>query len=234
MQYNNIQVKGTIKYLDVTIDRKQQYIQNIHLLRRKTEKVVSRLWGILRRRRNPRAPEVTRQIFDRAIKLAVLYGAEIWGYRASMGRARTALAAAQRTVLLAITGACRTTSNDALQVIAGTSSLYLEAEIQGWAAEKYGYPNGPKGLEPKEMLWPWEKPWKNRTNSVQTTEIWTDASAKEGKAGIGIVIKTGTDAQEKISLRIKDESNSKAVEFVAVQKAMELVWDRSLPGPITI
>ncbi|XP_076274977.1 uncharacterized protein LOC143205843 [Rhynchophorus ferrugineus] len=195
-----IQVKDTIKYLGVTIDRKQQYIQHIQLLRKKTEKVMCRLWGILRRRSDPRAPEVMRQIYERVIKPAVLYGSEIWGYRASMGRARTALAAAQRTALLAITGAHRTTSNDALQVIAGTPPQYLEDEIQG----------------------------------VGNTKIWTDASAKEEKAGIGIVIWTGTSAQEEISLRIKDESSSRAAEFVAVQKAIELVRDRCLLGPISI
>ncbi|XP_076274974.1 uncharacterized protein LOC143205841 [Rhynchophorus ferrugineus] len=170
-----IQVKDTIKYLGVTIDRKQQYIQHIQLLRKKTEK-------------------------------GLLYGSEIWGYRASMGRARTSLAAAQRTALLAITGAHRTTSNDALQVIAGTPPQYLEDEIQGWA----------------KLPWPWEEPWENRTNSVGNTKIWTDASAKEEKAGIGIVILTGTSAQEEISLRIKEESSSRAAEFVAAQKAIEL------------
>ncbi|XP_076274827.1 uncharacterized protein LOC143205560 [Rhynchophorus ferrugineus] len=229
-----IQVKDTIKCLGVTIDSKQQYIRQIQLLRKKTDMVMCRLWGTLRRRSNPMAPEHMRQIYDVVIKPAVLYGAEIWVYRASMGRARTALPAAQRTALLAITGAYRTTSNDALQVIAETPPLYLEAEIQGWAAEKYGYPNGPKGLEPKKLPWPWEEPCENRTNSVGNTKIWTDASAKEGKAGIGIVIRTGTNAQEEISLMIKDESSSREAEFVAVQKAIEMVRDRSLLGPITI
>ncbi|XP_076268778.1 uncharacterized protein LOC143201538 [Rhynchophorus ferrugineus] len=202
-----IQVKDSIKYLGV----------------------MSRLWGTPRRKSNHRASEVMRQIYDRVIKPAVLYGAETWGYRASMGRARIALAAAQRPALLAITGACRTTSNDALQVIAETPPLYLEAEIQGWIAEKYGYPNGPKGLEPKKIPWPWE----NRTNSVENTKIWTDASVKERKAGIGIEIRIEADAQEEVSIRIKDESSSRAAEFVAVQKAIELVRDRSLPEPIT-
>ncbi|XP_076274972.1 uncharacterized protein LOC143205838 [Rhynchophorus ferrugineus] len=210
-----IQVKDTIKYLGVTIDRKQQYIQHIQLLRKKTEKVMCRLWATLRRRSNPKAPEVMRQIYGRVIK-----GAD-------------SASSSTKSALLAITGAYRTTSND-LQVIDGTPPLYLEAEIQGRAAEKYGYPNRPKGLEPKKLSWPREEPWENRTNGVGNTKIWTDASAKEEKAGIGIVIRTGTSAQEEISLRIKDKSSSRPAEFVAVQKAIELVRDRSLPGPITI
>ncbi|GJQ84513.1 hypothetical protein Trydic_g15413 [Trypoxylus dichotomus] len=56
----------------------------------------------------------------------VTYGASVWAHKAKQVRPRQKLNTAQRGVLITLTGAYRTTSTDALQVIAGILPMDLE------------------------------------------------------------------------------------------------------------
>ncbi|GJQ87503.1 hypothetical protein Trydic_g10791 [Trypoxylus dichotomus] len=63
----------------------------------------------------------------------VTYGASVWAHKAKQVRPRQKLNAAQRGVLITLTGAYRTTSGEALQVIAGI--LPMDLEVLRIAAE---------------------------------------------------------------------------------------------------
>ncbi|GJQ77127.1 hypothetical protein Trydic_g23694 [Trypoxylus dichotomus] len=60
----------------------------------------------------------------------VTYGASVWAHKAKQVRPRQKLNAAQRGVLITLTGAYRTTSAEALQVIVGI--LPGEGRQRGW------------------------------------------------------------------------------------------------------
>ncbi|XP_076256104.1 uncharacterized protein LOC143193667 [Rhynchophorus ferrugineus] len=137
------------------------------------------------------------------------------GAKADTERIRKKLAAAQRSVLIAVTGAYRTTSNDALQVIAGTSPLHIDAVTQAWATARYDYPNGPKKPDPKEQPWPW-------------------GHVKKQRAGIGLVAKTASDQTIRRSIRIQDKTTARTVEFVAIRLAIDEVERLNLPGLVEI
>ncbi|GJQ88405.1 hypothetical protein Trydic_g15997 [Trypoxylus dichotomus] len=63
----------------------------------------------------------------------VTYGASVWAHKAKQVRPRQKLNAARRGVFITLTGAYRTTSAEALQVIAGV--LPMDLEVLRVAAE---------------------------------------------------------------------------------------------------
>jgi hypothetical protein len=65
--------------------------------------------------------------YDGAIRPALLYGAGVWGERSEDTRIQKRLRAAQRSFLLGITKDYRTSSNVALEVLAGCVPLHIEA-----------------------------------------------------------------------------------------------------------
>lgn len=66
------------------------------------------------------------QIYRRVGVSILCYGASVWQHRASGSHVIRALQAGQRPFLLSISRACRTTSNDALQVLSRAMPADLE------------------------------------------------------------------------------------------------------------
>ncbi len=77
--------------------------------------VAGRTWGT--------DPRTLKQIYDGAIKPALLYASEIWEHRYTISRIKKSLQAAQRPFLLDVTRAYRTTSIATLEVLAGSKPL---------------------------------------------------------------------------------------------------------------
>ncbi|KAF7287506.1 hypothetical protein GWI33_000973 [Rhynchophorus ferrugineus] len=155
--------KDQMRYLGVILYKTKVYINHLNAIKGKVETVAAKMAGPKRRKYGNMARDTMKNVYDRVVKPAILYGFETWG----------------RYALILINGAYKTAPTSALQVIAGVVPLPIEAEARAW-------PPGPPRLEQKYMYWPWEKPW--RSNSLETEQneigrhiakVWTDARKKQ-------------------------------------------------------
>lgn len=121
----NIGFVDQIKYLGIIVDRRMQFVLHAKYLRDKVTKFVMSIrrtarqeWGLKN--------EILNTLYRGVFLPIVTYGASVWSRRATNSHVRRHLDAAQRTMLLLLTKACRTTSTSAMQVIAGCLPLDLE------------------------------------------------------------------------------------------------------------
>lgn len=125
---DNIVASGKVKYLGVTMDYKLNYWSHIVELADKGVGLFSKLRGLMSA--NWGVTQGTARMLYKAVFLPkILYAADIWAQGAKTQKARKKLDQIQRRALLAVTGAYRTTSTHALQVVAGLLPLDLEVKI---------------------------------------------------------------------------------------------------------
>jgi hypothetical protein len=220
-----IRTEESMKYLGVIIDRGLSWreharhaARNIMTSAQKIRGIAGRTWGT--------EPRILREIFDGAIRPALMYGAEIWGEKAEDPIIRRHLRAAQRAFLLGVTRAYRTTSNVALEVLAGCTPPHFEAAARhaNWrergTAEFEGkavFAEGPHPAEP-------ERKWEELpAETIPGTSFWTDASQGDGGTAIGIVKTEGGETKETRGLRLQDGYPTHMAELYALGIAIKSV-----------
>lgn len=128
-----------IKYLGVMVDYKRNFWEHILTVSQKSETLYSRVRGMMLANwglgHTAAAP-----IYKAVFLPRCTYAASVWEVALKTKKAIAKLASVQRRPLLAITGAYRTVSTMALQVLAGTLPLDLEIMLE--AARQ----NAAKGL----------------------------------------------------------------------------------------
>ncbi|XP_072384681.1 uncharacterized protein [Diabrotica undecimpunctata] len=117
---------ANLKYLGLTIDTGLQWLDHVKLNRQKAADIGHKLF-IIAGKDWGRKAQTLKAIYEGAIKPMLLYGAEIWGKRATDSRIAKQLAAAERPFLRAITRAYNTAPTSALHVLAGTTPLSVDA-----------------------------------------------------------------------------------------------------------
>jgi Reverse transcriptase (RNA-dependent DNA polymerase)/Endonuclease-reverse transcriptase len=134
--FGNDEIVSTerVRYLGLILDRRRNYWAHVQTVAGKSEELYSRLrtatsanWGIRQ--------ATSRVIYGAVFLPRITYASEIWRNGLKTGRAIRLLGSKQRRALLSITGAYRTVSTDALQVVAGQLPLDLEVE---WNAVRKG------------------------------------------------------------------------------------------------
>ncbi|XP_023240777.1 uncharacterized protein LOC111639211 [Centruroides sculpturatus] len=122
-----IKINNTMKYLGIVIDDKLSWTPQAEYLRDKVNtlfawcaKVAKRDWGL--------SGESLKLVYTGAVLPMVTYGAAAWGHTVQHVHIQRKLLSIQRKVLLRITRAYRTTSNDALHVLAGVLPLDLAVQ----------------------------------------------------------------------------------------------------------
>ncbi|KAK9747006.1 Reverse transcriptase (RNA-dependent DNA polymerase) [Popillia japonica] len=122
----------SVRYLGITISERLQYREHIEQVcsrAKTTMHMLSRL-----PQRDYRFPlHIIRGYMTAIMTSIVGYGSSVWAEKAKQIKPRNKLNSTQRGVLVALTGATRTTSADALQVIAGV--LPMDLEVLKRAAE---------------------------------------------------------------------------------------------------
>lgn len=116
---------SSVRYLGVELDSRRNFWAHVCSVAGKSDSLYSRLravssanWGL---------QQSTSAVIYRAVFLPrVTYAAEIWAKGVLTAKAIKLLGSKQRRALLSLTGAYRTTSTDALQVVAGQLPLDLE------------------------------------------------------------------------------------------------------------
>jgi hypothetical protein len=123
-----------VRYLGLIVDRRRNYWAHVQTVAGKSDALYSRLraatsadWGIRQ--------ATSRVIYSAVFLPRITYASEIWRKGLKTGRAIRLLGSKQRRALLSMTGAYKTTSTDALQVVAGQLPLDLEVE---WNAIRKG------------------------------------------------------------------------------------------------
>lgn len=224
-----IEPGNSMLYLGVVIDRKLLWIEHMNHVRGKIagaghriRAVAGKTWGT--------DPKVLRAIYLHGIRPALLYGAEVWGERSFDSRIQKHLAAAQRPFLLGITRAYRTTSNAAIQVLAGCMPLHLEAlarhsKVKRMVAEddengenyEGGYiaSLGQHPASPRRMWTKWEDDGGNHAGAW----IFTDASRAEANVGAAVVMTRGGEIEAEIGWRLQDEYPVHMAEIFALSMA---------------
>jgi hypothetical protein len=164
--------------------------------------------------------------FEGNFRPALMYGAEIWGEKAEDPIIRRHLRAAQRAFLLGVTRAYRTTSNVALEVLAGCIPPHFEAAARhaNWrergTAEFEGkavFAEGPHPAEPER------KREELPAETIPGASFWTDASQGEGGTAIGIVKTEGGETRETRGLRLQDGYPTHMAELYALGIAIKSV-----------
>jgi hypothetical protein len=109
MGQRRIHISESVKYLGVIIDRGLLWIEHTRYVAdkvmaaaHKVRGVAGKTWGT--------DPRTLREIYNGAIRPILLYGAGVWGERSSDPRIQRYLRTTQRSFLLGITKAYRTTS----------------------------------------------------------------------------------------------------------------------------
>lgn len=167
----NITSAETVRYLGLIVDRRRNYWAHVQTVAGKSESLYSRLraatsadWGVR---------QATSLVIYKAVFLPrITYASEIWRNGAKTRRAERLLGSKQRRALLAITGAYRTASTDALQVIAGQLPLDLEIEWNALSKDSRSQlisDEEVKGLR-ESILDTWQDRW-NRSDKGR----WTHA-----------------------------------------------------------
>jgi hypothetical protein len=225
MGNGNIRIEEAVKYLGVVIDRGLLWVEHARYVAgkvmaaaHKVRGVAGRTWGT--------DPRTLREIYDGAIRPALLYGAGVWGERSEDTRIQKRLRAAQRSFLLGITRAYRTSSNVALEVLAGCVPLHIEAASahSAWVASKSRgfegkavFAEGPHPAEP-------DRKWHElREERITGTCFWTDASCEEERTAIGVIRTEQGEIVERKGLRLQDGYPTHMAELYALGIAIKSV-----------
>ncbi|CAK9811752.1 Retrovirus-related Pol polyprotein from type-1 retrotransposable element R1 (Fragment) [Anthophora quadrimaculata] len=126
---SKIKYQNSIKYLGIIVDKKMNFIEHSKYLRDKVIKFIMSIkrlanesWGL--------KTHILRTLYNAVAMPIIKYCSTTWYEKTHQTFVLRNLSALQRTLLLPLTRACRTTSTAAMQVIAGKKPLDLEVTEQ--------------------------------------------------------------------------------------------------------
>jgi len=153
-----VKFTSQVRYLGVTLDDRLSFVEHAKYIRNKLlnfimviKRIAHREWGI----RN----HAKRTLYDMVAIPIATYSAAAWYDRTGHAHLQRHLLATQRSLMLLLTGAARTTSTAAMQVIAGTTPLDLVVVEKGlkrlvkcnttvkWNAYQFDSKASPKDVE---------------------------------------------------------------------------------------
>lgn len=103
-------------------------------------------------------------IYNGAIRPAMTYGAEIWANKLTQ-KQRNKINSVQKTALIGATTAYKTTSTEALQILANSYPLDIYVEALNRANERTNMSKKEaKQIEEEELKREWEKRWRTTKN----------------------------------------------------------------------
>jgi ribonuclease HI len=121
-----IEIVSQFRYLGIIFDRKLLWRKHIELQCSKSISLLLKLKAVTRR--NWGLPQKTNKfIYKRVIEPILLYGSPVWSKALDKSRNITLLRRVQRLAALIITGTLKTSSTDALLILAGLTPIDLLA-----------------------------------------------------------------------------------------------------------
>ncbi|XP_067145314.1 uncharacterized protein [Centruroides vittatus] len=224
-----------MNYLEILMDDKLSWTQHVHQLRNKVgnlfawcAKVARRDWGL--------SGEVLKKMHTGAIIPMVTYGAAAWSHKTTQIHIKRKLISLQRTMLLRITRAYRTVSNDALHVLAGILPMDMEVRKKHDIYYLRTYNMIPAYLtdqfEEVEQITPAMErlnirdiPVINTTKYVRTRKkrIYTDGSRDSHGTGAAMVYYYINKKQYHQRWRLHKNCNNYQAELLAIHRAVKWI-----------
>jgi len=150
-----------MEYLEVTLDDRWGFRNQVRKVAGKAAPMFQRIrqnvastWGL--------SGQTTRRLYLGVFVPRMVYGAAVWGETVNDRMMKRLLLGAQRGALLSVTGAYRTTSTEALPVLAGVLPLDLEARQWGRRARRRRLGLGKEKeveIEEEEGIAEWQARW---------------------------------------------------------------------------
>lgn len=162
----NVQVKDSIKYLGVMLDKRLNFRPHIEYIAEKASRMSNSLIRIMPRQGG--ATVLKRKLLNNVAESTILYAAPVWKTAVRVQRNRAKLESAQRIMLLRICRTYRTVSTEALQVIAGIPPIDLLVEER---ASCYGRNDEEKATAKDITKDKWQERWTIATNGSWTRRL---------------------------------------------------------------
>ncbi|KAL1447310.1 hypothetical protein WDU94_005527 [Cyamophila willieti] len=156
-----VEVKNEIRYLGVILDKRLNFGPHVQHVSVKAANRVGALVRLMPRRTGPSLQK--RKLLYRVVESTIVYAAPIWKDICNVELYQNKLLRVQRSMLLRITQAYRTTSSSALQVLAGIPPIPL---IILERAEGFGRSNQ------QDLQYQTMEAWQEKWNTSRTGE-WT-------------------------------------------------------------
>ncbi|GBN91932.1 Putative protein in type-1 retrotransposable element R1DM [Araneus ventricosus] len=225
----SFKLERNLKMLGVILDDRLNGLPHIEYTGEKMLRILNRL--TIAKHKRGLSGKVLKVLYKRALERILVYAAPAW-WRGTVNQ-KNRLSSIQRKVLLAVTGAFRTTSTVALQVASGIEPIDLVCDLESaWYDIKknhayltlYGTRVEGSKMEVAESALTHPSTWttvqwdKCITNSDLT--IFTDGSKIESQVGAAFCITSETDSQEHL-FRLSDHCSVFQAEAVAIQEAIK-------------
>ena len=217
----------TMKYLGIIIDNKFKFSDHISYAAERSSKLIHSLskaaklsWGL-----NHKA---LKTIYKGAILPLLLYGAPVWAEAMRFEYNRRKYVRVQRLINIKVAKAFRTTSSDALCILAGTTPIIIKTEE---AAKQYYMRKGkgaltqPFDLEVEVNKWPHPAEVaafiEDNEYNDKTIQIYTDGSKNEQGVGAGVAIFIEKELDKKLKYKLDNRCSNNQAEQLAIVKALE-------------
>ncbi|GBN73940.1 hypothetical protein AVEN_22501-1 [Araneus ventricosus] len=237
MEGHPVSIRDQLVYLGVTWDSALTFTPHFKNVRRKADLLTYKITSIAEKfywRHN----KMFKRIYSGAIEPYMLYGHGAWGHRLHLKTLERFLNGIQRRPLIKITRAFRTTSTDALQVIAGIMPLALKAKevyskflvltikINTWVEDREFFCDD---FESKKDIYnrhpaEWISiPFGTEDPDGEEIEIFTDGSGINGQVGAAMVVYYhGTEIHSEIC-RLQDSATVFQAETKGIHMALEFI-----------
>lgn len=160
----------SIRYLGVQIDARLRFDEHLKRVGKKASQVANALAGLMPNIGGPR--QTQRQLLAHVIDSITLYAAPVWHEAATVKSYTKEVTSARRRACLRVTSGYRTTSSDAIEVLAGIFPLDLAAEERARLFERHQEDEHTRAQIKKEerqrTLEAWQRRW-----SASTKGRWT-------------------------------------------------------------
>ncbi|KAI5735310.1 hypothetical protein M8J77_016890 [Diaphorina citri] len=161
-----INIKESLKYLGVILDKKLTFRPHIEYIAEKASKAANSLIRIMPRQGG--ASVNKRRLLNNVVESTILYASPVWGKSLQVARNRKKLEAVQRIMLLRICRTYRTVSTEALQVIAGVVPIDLLVDER---TRCYSLSREEKEDERILTHNTWQDKWSNAVNGEWTRRL---------------------------------------------------------------
>ncbi|XP_067127924.1 uncharacterized protein [Centruroides vittatus] len=230
----------------MTIDNKLSWNAHLESVKKKVGNLFQEITKVAKKEWSTGGTALT-QIYKGVVIPITTYGAQVWGNRAEMTYMKRKIISFQRKFLLRITGAYRTTSNDALCVMAGLLPMDLEIsqrrDIRKILKEKITYE---AILTEKDEIeyqikryqqlkrYEWKKIQIKEYSPLTKNRIYTDGSRTPEGVGAAYIYISNNREQYNRKIKLDKRCNNYQAELIALEQAVSWISNNMKNITITI
>lgn len=166
---NDIRHAKSIKYLGVVLDDNLNFAGHVRMINEKASKRALSLMKLLPNVGGPRWAK--RLMLSGVVQSIVLYAAPVWKGVLNMNKYKNILVGCQRKMLIRVCRAYRTTSTEAIQVLAAGVPIDILVEERAYLHEQGGGENPQiRKMARQESINKWQNRWQSNTTRAQWTK----------------------------------------------------------------